>query len=150
MISNLLNKFFTPVRYCSVDTQLTDGKKNATDVFSPVVPRTVCFVNVRSVPFSSDPAPKHDHCPFGNLVACAATSEEFAMQASLFSNFSPIDVVVHRHEDDSIFTFFRICSVGVSWEIFPLEHDWLSVSVVHFTMFWRLGETLNVALPRRH
>ena len=71
-----------------------------------MVPRTVWFTDVRSVPFSAVPGPQNDQYPLGNLLAYA-TSEEFDIQFSFVSCISPINVIVHRHQDDSIFELFR-------------------------------------------
>ena len=51
-----------------------------------MVPRTVWFTDVRSVPFSAVPGPQNDQCPLGNLLAYA-TSEELDMQFSLIPAF---------------------------------------------------------------
>ena len=77
------------------------------------------------------------------------------------SIFCRMDVVVHRHEDDSIFEFFRSDPVPchlpfVSWsssnifvsgENIPLELDWLSVDSVQFTIFRSIYKPFNFSIP---
>ena len=52
--------------------------------------------------YSSDPCPRNDQCPRGNFLAFSATSEELRSQHSSLPIWPPIDVAVHRREDDSI------------------------------------------------
>ena len=67
----------------------------------------------------------------------------------------PINVVVHRHEDDAPFELIRMdvlehllhfgeeLNRGVSWVNPPLEHDWLPNDVVEVTIFWRRDAMSN-------
>ena len=61
----------------------------------------------------------------------------------VMSFLSPIEVVGHRHEDDSVFKFFWTCltichfvltllknlQCCVSWENIPVELNWCSINV---------------------
>ena len=51
-----------------------------------IIPFSTRLVRVRLVPFLSDPGPRNDQCPCGNLRAYPATVKEFAIHKSLFSS----------------------------------------------------------------
>ena len=81
--------------------------------------------------FVSDPGPRNDQCPAGNLFANRDTSVELAIHSVSLSLISPYDVIEHRHEDNSSLELFGFAHIahelwdfvdelqcGESWEIF--------------------------------
>ena len=95
--------------------------------------------------FFSDPSPKNDQRPQGNLRAYFETFIEFWMQSSVFP-FSPYNVIKHWHEDDStievlrftLFSFHKILNLfedaqrRESWLDFPLELRLHAIDAVQF------------------
>ena len=65
--------------------------------------------------FGSDPGPRNDQWLWANLLAYSATLRAFATH-NIRSLFSPYNVVVHWHEDDSSWELLRltakICTVA--------------------------------------
>ena len=53
--------------------------------------------------FFSDPGPRNDQRPCGNLQAILSDSESTPNTSVFISSFCPINVVVHGHEDDPVF-----------------------------------------------
>ena len=73
------------------------------------VPQTVWLASVRSFHsiFLRFLVRRMTNVLSENLRACASTLKEFEIPIYLFST-SPIDVVVYRHEDDSVFELFKL------------------------------------------
>ena len=92
--------------------------------------------------FVSDPSPRNDQRPAGNLFANRDTSVELAIHSVSLSYF-PYDVIEHRHEDDSSLELFGFApfahelldfldelQCSEAWENSPLEFHRFSVDCV--------------------
>ena len=71
--------------------------------FSDFIPFSFRFFFLVEHLFVSDPSPRNDQCPAGNLVANKDTSVE-SFRLIVFT--SPYRVIEHRHEDNSSLELF--------------------------------------------
>ena len=110
--------------------------------------------------FVSDPGPKNDQRPAGNLFANRDTSVELAIHSVSLSFISPYDVIEHRHEDDSSLESFKFAhfahelldftaklQCSESWENIPLEFHRFSVNSVQSSVLLWIFEPTQLLLP---
>ena len=79
------------------------------------------------------------------------------MRQHLSNSAYNVNVVVHRHADDSIFEsvklnlfFFHdaLGLLGVSWENLALEQNWFHINSVEFTIMRKLCKHFNSVHPK--
>ena len=111
--------------------------------------------------FFSDPGPRNDQCPCANLLAYSGTIRESRNTQFFVSFFSPYNVVVDPHEDDSSwellkFTLFLCHHVpdpsenlqcSESWEICPPELHRLPVDSIQFSTLRWIHKPIDFLLP---
>ena len=120
---------------------------------SNIVPRTVWFVKVRSVPFFF--RSKSEEWPMSFRRFCGVCSNISRIRDANFiaSFLSPIDVVAHRHEDDSIFELYgpTIMFPDLFSDFLKqhLEQDWFSINTVQFWT-WVLSNSASETKHPKH
>ena len=110
--------------------------------------------------FVSDPGPRNDQRPAGNLFANIDTKCGISNIFLLIVFISPYDVIEHRHEDNSSLELFGFAHVAhdflnfadslscwESWENTPLEFHRFSVNCVQRSVLWWIFEPIQLSLP---
>ena len=143
-------------RTCSSEYKMSALCETDHHHLNNMIPHTVLAANVRSVPLLFSSWTEEWPVSFGKT--CGVCSNIWRIRHTNFFVFlcSPIDAVVHLHEDDSILEVFRLDSVLLHRHVdfpeanallcvkkFPLEHDKISVNTILFTIFVGLLEPHN-------
>ena len=101
---------------------------------------------------------------FGKPCVVCSNTQGILWTIFFIALSSPVDVVVHRHEDGAILESLRLNVTflhnvlaflewhqrGVPWENLPLEHDWFSIDIVQLTILRSSCKPINSVLPRLH
>ena len=155
----------------STEYRMSTSGKVEHHPFSSFLTFSIRFVDMSSVPFLLGvQALDTNHCPRVNVRAYSITLRTFAIQILFVSSSSPINVIVHWHEDDPSFellwfTLWHSMNLveksqcSESWVFFPLELNRLpvdSIQIFEMTCFPNhltlLSHALtgSVLIPTKH
>ena len=137
--------------YCLSSLWRTGGLKCRMPAFSEddhhdsckSIPFTIWLVDVSSTPLFSQPSPRYDQHPNGNLLCC--NNQRIRYTIFSFHGVLPNDIIAHGHEDNSSLKLLRFTlkcchhllilsdnsQCSEPW-VFPLEFHRFSINSIQF------------------